>query len=178
MDDTTEPGADGSDDQPLTCDDLTFELAEMCDERGWDFGVRIDTAAECAWSAEVRVTRAPNSPDGPDRSMVTFNAGGGDAVDALAPAVEDMLNWLNASRDPVEIAAAEDEFFHRLWYYRTLASASRTAGDLAVAEDKLREVEAKYPDLVTEDPFLLGMVHGKLSALRWVLGHDWDFLDT
>lgn len=81
-------------------------------------------------------------------------------------------------RPESDVLAAEDEFFHRLWYYRTLASASRTAGDLAVAEDKLREVEAKYTDLVTEDPFALGMVHGKLSALRWVLGNDWDMLDT
>jgi len=23
-----------------------------------------------------------------------------------------------------------------------------------------------------------GMINGKLSAIRWVLGHDWDMLDT
>ena len=39
-------------------------------------------------------------------------------------------------------------------------------------------IEAKYKDLATTDPFDLGVVHGKLSALRWVLGEDWDFLDT
>jgi hypothetical protein len=31
---------------------------------------------------------------------------------------------------------------------------------------------------VHKDDFDWGMWNGKLSALRWVLGSDWDFLDT
>jgi len=45
----------------------------------------------------------------------------------------------------------------------------------------MREMEAKYggaENLVVEDAFEWGMINGKLSALRWVLGEDWDELYT
>ena len=28
------------------------------------------------------------------------------------------------------------------------------------------------------DTFVWAMINGKLSALRWVMGDDWDMLDT
>jgi hypothetical protein len=44
------------------------------------------------------------------------------------------------------------------------------------------EMEQKYgkDELMAtmNDDFSWGMLSGKLSALRWVLGEDWDFLDT
>jgi hypothetical protein len=32
--------------------------------------------------------------------------------------------------------------------------------------------------IVPWDDWGWGFVHGKLSALRWILGSEWDFLDT
>jgi len=53
---------------------------------------------------------------------------------------------------------------------------AREIWDGAVASAK--KVEAKYPDdLGPWTDFEWGMINGKLSALRWVLGDEWDNLD-
>lgn len=43
-----------------------------------------------------------------------------------------------------------------------------------------KRMEALYGtgNLGPWDDFEWGMINGKLSALRWVLGDDWDILDT
>lgn len=49
-----------------------------------------------------------------------------------------------------------------------------------VALEAAERVRAKIApaDLPPYDDFAWGMLNGKLSALRWVLGDEWDFLDT
>lgn len=44
----------------------------------------------------------------------------------------------------------------------------------------MRKVEERYgaDNVGPWDDWGWGFIHGKLSALRWVLGEDWDFLDT
>lgn len=81
-----------------------------------------------------------------------------------------------------EIRDAVDELFDRIWYVRSLIHEEKTND----VEELLRitgpgraRVEAKYgvDNLGPYSDFDWGMLNGKLSALRWVLGDEWDFLD-
>lgn len=87
-----------------------------------------------------------------------------------------------------EILAAEEEMFDKIWYGRhTLLRERMEAGEDKInpeiwqgALEAEKRVEEQYgkEQLGPWDDFEWGMLNGKLSALRWVLGDDWDFLDT
>jgi hypothetical protein len=48
-----------------------------------------------------------------------------------------------------------------------------------MALEAAERVKGRRPDLrPCEDDFEWAMWNGKLAALRWVLGEEWDFLDT
>lgn len=87
-----------------------------------------------------------------------------------------------------EILEAEQEFFDRVWHERHLVFRmkyesgrdERTPQEIyRMALGAAERVRARRPDLEpVKDDFEWGMWNGKLSALRWVLGSEWDFLDT
>lgn len=86
-------------------------------------------------------------------------------------------------RDYDEIRAAEEELFDRIWYERSLLHETEVEDVealLRIAGPGRARVESKYgdEDLGPYSDFDWGMLNGKLSALRWVLGAEWDFLDT
>jgi HJR/Mrr/RecB family endonuclease len=95
---------------------------------------------------------------------------------------------LGGMRTQSEVVAAEEEFFDKVWYQRHLGVMERhEAGVRPLTPDILRgaltaaeRLRARYSEdaLNPVDDFEWGMVNGKLSALRWVLGMEWDFLDT
>lgn len=76
-------------------------------------------------------------------------------------------------RSKEDIRAAATEYHDRLWYYRA-TSGSPSAQNLAMSEAPRREMEAKYTDLASDGEFAYGEICGRLSALRWALGDDWD----
>lgn len=105
-----------------------------------------------------------------------------------------------------EILAAEHLLFRQVWYNRhwnlriaiergkhKLVSREEwdkaplkrrqkmtvdTVWDSALAAAKRTEEEVGLENLGPWSDFEWGMINGKLSALRWVLGDDWDNLDT
>jgi S-methylmethionine-dependent homocysteine/selenocysteine methylase len=95
---------------------------------------------------------------------------------------------LTGMRNQSEILEAEQEFFDRVWYDRSQVLARlmergerpMNAQIMEMARAAREEVEAKYGkgNLGPYDEFSWGMISGKLSALRWVLGEEWDVLDT
>jgi hypothetical protein len=92
-------------------------------------------------------------------------------------------------RTLAEIVDAEQEFFDRVWYERSVRHTDAWESGYREARDTEQgyrvSIEAqerslrRRPDLrPAQDNFERGMWNGKLSTLRWVLGSEWDFLDT
>lgn len=112
--------------------------------------------------------------------------------------------WVEEPRRLSEILEALDELLDKVWYGRHgLLAHAVESGKVRVVEKEeypvgkydpnlirrdiwegarkaARRVEKKYgvDDLGPWDDFEWGMLSGKLSALRWVLGDEWDMLDT
>jgi hypothetical protein len=91
-------------------------------------------------------------------------------------------------RSQLEVLEAIEQFFDKIWYDRHQGFMQRVASGKAttpvdiidVAKRAARGVEKKYGkrNLGPHSAFDWGMLNGKLSALRWVLGDEWDMLDT
>jgi PIN domain len=90
-----------------------------------------------------------------------------------------------------EIIEAEQEFFDRVWYVRSIVHADTENEDVPPdvregASAARKRVEEKYgrDELWKaiggghDEAWEYGYISGKLATLRWVLGDEWDFLDT
>jgi hypothetical protein len=131
-----------------------------------------------------------------------------EALRRVEPAlVSDLMieqEWDQEPRRMGEISDAIGELLDKVWYNRHQVRLERIeSGEIKLVEKETpedrrgpertcqrdiwegarksaRRVEKKYglDNLGPWDDFEWGMLNGKLSALRWVLGDDWDMLDT
>ncbi len=114
------------------------------------------------------------------------------------------LSWTQEPRGLSEILKAEDLLFNQVWYNRHWnLRIGVQEGRIKVVKKQTyprpfgapetvqrdvwegalksaRRVERQYgkKNLGPWDDFEWGMINGKLSALRWALGDEWDMLDT
>jgi hypothetical protein len=90
-------------------------------------------------------------------------------------------------RKKEEIKKAEQECFDKVWYNRhCMLVQSGTFEERKTPEDIKKKafaaanmLEEKYGDeLVSMSDVDWGILLGKLSTLRWIMGDEWDNLDS
>lgn len=77
-------------------------------------------------------------------------------------------------RNVKEVEEAARMYGDRLWHLRHQDLGRPEEGENAAA--RVEEFDLGLVD--PGDDWAAGLVAGKLSALRWVLGDSWDSLDT
>lgn len=133
-----------------------------------------------------------------------YYMGLGEALKRVAPSlVTDLMleqEWTEEPRRLAEILKASEELLDKIWYNRhqnlriqiemgeiklvgkqKMTDRNVCQRDIwAGAQKSAKRLEKKYgpKNLGPWDDFEWGMLNGKLSALRWVFGDDWDMLDT
>jgi len=130
--------------------------------------------------------------------QLSFIASRDQKLHTLTDMVERLLNdyssfkssfeSLDEARREDEVSEAIEELFDKIWYnrhqilrHRVLNKGEKIDFDIwKGALESAKKVEDKYglENLGPWTDFEWGMLNGKLSALRWFFGDEWDMLDT
>lgn len=101
---------------------------------------------------------------------------------------EDWDEFVEEPRTLDEISNMANEFCEKIWFDRHLSLKYKVEKGIETVDPKIWEGALKSAERVIQQygeenlgpysDFEWGMLNGKLSALRWVLGEEWDMLDT
>ena len=140
------------------------DLMPVLEELNRDFisDIRNRTKAE---------TTDPVDPDavGPNGFKIGFT-GNGDKVEWIE---EDGEVWpMILRRNDNDILVEYNELWDKIWYIRNLIRIEREGGEIS---DAMKRVEEKYgKENLGWDDVEWGIMQGKMAALAWVMGSDWD----
>lgn len=96
-------------------------------------------------------------------------------------------DWVMEMRSIPEIDAAVRDFTDIVWYNRHDVLREKIESGKEKVDGKIWKQAKRAAARIEKrlglanllmDDFEWGMTNGKLSALRWVLGDEWDKLDT
>ena len=95
---------------------------------------------------------------------------------------------IEKNRSIDDIIRMEQEFFDKIWFDRHLTLKYRVEQGIESVDPKIWKDAIAAAETIIEkygednlgpySDFEWGMLNGKMSALRWVLGDEWDMLDT
>lgn len=141
-------------------------------------------------SKSLTTDPVPPGEAGPNGHRVGYTKEG-DKVEWLPDEENPGQEWpMILRRNDNAILEAQEEFFDVIWYDRKLVlleniregTESNTPEVHQAMLAAMRRVEKKYGKSKIRNyyhnDFDWGMLNGKLSALRWVMGDEWDMLDT
>lgn len=109
----------------------------------------------------------------------------GDKVEWIVDEQDDEPFPMLLRRNDNDILAAYNEFWDKVWWNRHRSIVAREGEDRdnpnwSKGEEAARKIEAKYGiENLDMDDFNFGLLSGKMSALSWVMGSEWEeSLDT
>ncbi len=133
----------------------------------------------------LKVTRKAKLKSAPELFIVEFPK---EYLEGAIKTAEDNKLFYMKERSDNEISEALDELIDRVWHERHLVSRFKIENNMMEdppepkfwesCKDAAAKVAEKYEQLGPYDTFEWGMINGKLSALRWIGGEEWDMLDT
>ncbi len=101
---------------------------------------------------------------------------------------EGVAEFFEEPRSLDEIAAMANEFCEKIWFDRHLTLRYKVENGIETVNPEIWSGALKSAERVIQQygeenlgpysDFEWGMLNGKLSALRWVMGDEWDMLDT
>lgn len=111
-----------------------------------------------------------------------------DAQDSETGEDDDWDEYIDEPRTMDEIADMANEFCEKIWFDRHLTLRYKVENGLETVHPEIWAGALKSAQRVIQQygeenlgpysDFEWGMLNGKLSALRWVMGEEWDMLDT